>query len=292
LSSEPDLVRVLKQHRGHYEVTDNRLVTLSGALRHAGELPTVGDRVRVRDDVIVALEPRTSIVMRRGGQLLAANVDRMWIVVAQGHDFNVRRVERFVALAGAARVDPTVLVNKCDLGDPPLGELRTLGPPVLPISALTGAGVDALELRPGESTVLLGSSGAGKSTLVNRLAGSERLATGPVREHDQRGRHTTTHRELIELPNGGIVIDTPGMRVVGMTTSGGGAAFPDIEELAQGCRFGDCAHDGEPGCAVAGNVAPERLTAYRGLRQESAGERRRRAKTASRAQRQYYRLRR
>jgi ribosome biogenesis GTPase len=213
----------------------------------------------------------------------------MWIVVAYGRDFNVRRVERFLALAGAARVDPTVVVNKCDLGDPPLGELRATGAPVLPISALTGAGLDALHLAPGESTVLLGSSGAGKSTLVNRLAGSERLATGPVRDYDERGRHTTTHRELVVLPGGGIVIDTPGMKVVGLAASGSAAAFPDIEALARACRFNDCAHEGEPGCAVAGEVDAARLDAYRALRVQSARERRRRAKAASRAQRRYYR---
>jgi ribosome biogenesis GTPase len=147
--------------------------------------------------------------------------------------------------------------------------------------------------------VLLGSSGAGKSTLVNRLLGSERLATQPVRDYDERGRHTTTHRELIELPNGGIIIDTPGIKVVGLTTSGSAAAFPDIEELARSCRFADCEHAGEPGCAVAGAVDPERLTAYVALQQEAAWEasrtdtraaadRRRHGRQASRAQRRYY----
>ena len=293
MSSENHDARVVAQHRGTYEVNEageRRTVTLAGALLHTGDVPTVGDRVRLQGDVIVGLEPRSSLVMRAGGQLLAANVDQAWIVVAVGRDINARRVERFLALAAAARVDPIVIVNKSDLGDPPLAELTAVagGAPVLPVSALNGTGLDALALGPGQSAVLLGSSGAGKSTLINALLGVDKQATGPVREYDERGRHTTTHRELVELPNGSLLIDTPGIKVVGLAATGSEAAFPDIDALARDCRFADCAHDGEPGCAVAGVIEPERLAAYKELRTESALERRRHERSASRAQRRYY----
>jgi ribosome biogenesis GTPase len=145
---------------------------------------------------------------------------------------------------------------------------------VLPVSALTGAGVDALaaQLGSGQSAVLLGSSGAGKSTLVNRLAGADVLATGAVREYDERGRHTTTHRELIELPSGALLIDTPGIKVVGVTGAQTAGAFADIEALARECRFADCTHTSEPGCAVAGAVDPARLAAWAALAREAAWE--------------------
>ena len=278
------MARVVAQHRGGYTVRDgdgDRIVTLAGALRQtAAGHPAVGDHVDLRDDQIVAIDPRKGTIARAGGQVLAANVDMAWVVTALGRDVNPRRVERYLALAAAGGVDPIVVLTKADLDpDPPLetalGELRAVagGVPVLPISSKTGAGTDALTglLAPDRTAVLLGSSGAGKSTLLNRLLGVERQKTGEVRGDDERGRHTTTQRELIELPDGGAIIDTPGLRSVGVTDAPTGEGpFADIVELADACRFRDCTHTSEPGCAVlaaveGGELDPQRLASYQEL---------------------------
>jgi ribosome biogenesis GTPase len=281
------------QHRGAYTVKTpegERSVALSGALRHAADHPVVGDFVDLQADAIVAVAPRTAGVIARGGDdvPLAANVDSAWIVTALGPDISPRRTERYLALAASGRVDPVVIVNKADLDpDPPLdqalADLRAVAPgvPVVPVSALTGAGIDVLEalLPAGRTAVLLGSSGAGKSTLTNRLLGTDRQATAEVRSGDDKGRHTTTRRELVELPGGGALIDTPGLRSVPVTEDAvSGGAFPDVDELAAGCRFGDCTHTTEPDCAVraaveAGELAPERLASYLALAAEADGER-------------------
>jgi ribosome biogenesis GTPase len=298
--------RVVAQHRGAYTVItnegDERRATLAGSLRHAGEHAAVGDRVDLQHDVITRIAPRHGVV-RRGDEdaPLAANVDQAWIVTALGRDVNPRRVERYLALAAAARVDPVVIVNKADLDpEPPLGdalgELRAVAPgvPVLPVSAQTGAGTDALEamLAPDKTAVLLGSSGAGKSTLTNRLLGDERQSTGAVRDDDERGRHTTTRRELIPLPGGGALIDTPGLRAVPVTgdAQASHGAFPEIDELALNCRFSDCSHTTEPGCAVRDAVDPERLASYHALTTEArtTAERKRAGRIGARALRQLY----
>jgi ribosome biogenesis GTPase len=284
---------VVAQHRGSYTVRDDgpdRTVTLAGALRHAGaDPPAVGDMVELRGDVIVAVLPRHGVIAR-AGQVLAANVDMAWILTGLGRDVNPRRIERYLALAAAGGVEPLVLVTKADLPEPPLepalGALRAVagGAPVLPISARTGDGVDALAsmLAPDRTAVLLGSSGAGKSTLANALLGGDYLATAAVREDDDRGRHTTSHRELFELPGGGALIDTPGLRAVAVTDAPDGAdgPFADIAELARGCRFGDCTHTSEPDCAVraavdAGDLEPARLESYFALQAEGRHERER-----------------
>jgi ribosome biogenesis GTPase len=288
--------RVVAQHRGGYTVRDasgDRLATLAGALRRTtSDPPAVGDLVELRDDAIVAILPRRGVIARSvegGVQTLAANVDMAWIITALGADVSARRVERYLALAAAGGVDPVVVVTKADLDpDPPLepalAELRAVagGAPVVPISSKTGVGTDTLTamLAPDRTAVLLGSSGAGKSTLLNHLLGDERQATGAVREFDERGRHTTTRRELIELPSGGALIDTPGLRAVGVTDvpADGGGPFADIAALAGACRFGDCTHTGEPGCAVvaaadAGDIDQARLTAYLELVEEGQRER-------------------
>jgi ribosome biogenesis GTPase len=286
-------VRVVAQHRGGYTVRDegrDRTVVLAGALRHAGaDVPVVGDYVEVRGERIVGTLPRRGVIARTD-QVLAANVDMAWIVTGLGRDVNPRRLERYLSLAAAGGVEPLVLLNKADLPDAPLeaalGELRAVagGAPVLPISARTGEGVDALAamLAPDRTAVLLGSSGAGKSTLANALLGGDYLATAAVREDDDRGRHTTTHRELFELPGGGALIDTPGLRAVGVTDTPDSAdgPFADIAELARACRFGDCTHTSEPGCAVreaadAGDLDPARLESYFALQAEGRYERER-----------------
>ena len=285
------------------------MVTLAGALRNAGEHPAVGDRVELRDEQIVAVLPRRGVIARAGGQVLAANVDMTWVVTALGRDVNPRRVERYLALAAAGGVDPVVVLTKADLApDPPLepalAELRAVagGAPVVPISSTTGAGTDALQamLAPDRTAVLLGSSGAGKSTLLNRLLGEERQKTGEVRGDDERGRHTTTQRELIELPTGGAIIDTPGLRSVGVTEAPSGEGpFADIAELSEACRFRDCTHTQEPGCAVlaaveGGDLDPARVASYlelleEGRHEQARSEKERAGRTSARALRQLYR---
>ena len=307
--------RVVAQHRGGYTVRtpegEDRIATLTGALRHAGQHAVVGDYVDVENDTITVIAPREGGVIQRGGDEapLAANVDQAWIVNALGRDVSPRRVERYLALAAAGRVDPVVIVNKADLApDPPLeealGELRAVAPgvPVLPVSAKQGTGLETLQqmLAPDKTAVLLGSSGAGKSTLTNRLLGEERQAIAEVRAADEKGRHTTTRRELIELPGGGALIDTPGLRAVPVTAEALDAgAFQDIDELAQQCRFGDCTHTVEPGCAVraaveSGNLAADRLESYLRIAAEADSERlrlerQRAGRLGARALRQLYR---
>ena len=190
--------------------------------------------------------------------MLAANVDVAFLVQALPLDFNVRRLERYLAMAWESGAQPVVLLTKTDLVDdvqPYLDEVEkvTLGScPVLAVSALTGEGLDGMLtwFEGNRTAVLLGSSGVGKSTIVNALAGEELLATQEVREDDQRGRHTTSHRELILLPTGGVVLDTPGIRELQLWDADLEQTFGDIEELARLCRFSDCAHDQEPGCAI------------------------------------------
>ena len=191
--------------------------------------------------------------------MLAANVDAVFLVMSLNEDFNVRRLERYLTMAWESGAQPVIVLTKTDLC--PDFELRVLeveaiafGVPVHAISSLTGDGLDLVRahLSPGRTIALLGSSGVGKSTLVNTLAGEELLATQEIREDDGEGRHTTTHRQLVLLPGGGLVLDTPGMRELQLWESSDGLAetFGDVEELAAQCRFSDCAHRTEPGCAV------------------------------------------
>ncbi len=245
-----------------------------------GEHPVTGDWVEARwvePDLILVeeVEPRRSWIARRAAgrvgveQVLAANVDIAFIVCGLDGDFNVRRIERYLAIAYEGGVRPVVLLNKVDIG----AAVKVPAPEVLVVSALTGEGVGAIEamLAPGVTAVLLGSSGAGKSTLLNRLIDGERRKTGPVREHDSRGRHTTTSRELILLPNGAAVIDSPGIREIQLLVSEEAidAVFDEIATLAAECRFGDCTHSSEPGCAVRGAVDDERLESFHKLQREA-----------------------
>jgi ribosome biogenesis GTPase len=210
-----------------------------------------------------------------GEQVLAANVDLVLVVVAPGRDANPRRVERLLALAWESGAQPVVVLGRADLcpdwGTDVATELAALaavapGTEVLALSCYTGQGVAEIAalLGPGRTGVLLGSSGVGKSTLVNRLAGRDLLATGEVRD-DGKGRHTTTTRQLVVLAGGGLMIDTPGLRELGLWTGAAGtaAAFDDLESLAAGCRFDDCRHRTEPGCAVLAALEDGRLEAGR-----------------------------
>jgi len=240
--------------------------------------------------MIHAILPRRSKFSRKVAgikteeQVVAANVDTLFLVSGLDGDFNPRRIERYLTAAWDSGARPVVILNKLDrCADPDRCLLEAqavaMGVPVHRVSALTGTGCEALReyLRPGETVSLLGSSGVGKSTLANALLGSERQRTRDVRDDDSRGRHTTTTRELLRLPGGAILIDTPGIRALEVTGAADGLAdaFAEIAEAAEGCRFRDCRHEGEPGCAVDaavadGRLAPERLAAYRKLEREAA----------------------
>jgi ribosome biogenesis GTPase len=265
--------------------------------REPGGLPAVGDWVALEPPAqgtvggparIQAVLPRRSRFSRQAAgtrtveQVVAANLDTVLLVSGLDGDWNPRRIERYLAAAWTSGANPVVVLNKADRADDPEAlELATaevaLGVPVHRVSARTGEGVAdlAVDFPEGATVGLLGSSGVGKSTLVNRLLGEEVQKTGEVRESDDRGRHTTTRRELFRTPWGGLVLDTPGMRELQLWDAGEGveAAFADVEELARSCHFGDCRHQGEPGCAVeaaaeAGTLKSERLESYRKLQRE------------------------
>ncbi len=210
------------------------------------------------------LERRTAFIRKTAGELteaqvVAANVDTVFLVTGLDGDFNLRRIERYLTAAWESGASPVIVLNKSDLRDD-LAEVAeaveaiALGTPVAVVSARDGANLDSLRrhLRPGKTAALLGSSGVGKSSLINRLLGEELLPTGPVREDDSRGRHVTSRRELIALPRGALLIDTPGMRELQLWADGGSLAhaFDDVESMAARCRFADCRHEREPGCAV------------------------------------------
>ena len=245
--------------------------TATGQLRAAAPvLPTTGDWVALRTDPTPAVDvvlPRWS-ALEREGQLLAADIDVVFVVASLDRPLNLNRIERELVLAWDSGARPVVILTKAD-ATPETDMLaktvaaRAIGVDVVTTSAATGQGVDELlaHLRPNRTAVLLGPSGAGKSTLVNRLLRDDSEATGEVREGDHKGRHTTSSRHLLTIPGGGVLIDTPGLRSVGLTGAEGGVAlaFPDIEEIAEGCRFRDCRHTGEPECAVVDAVEGGRL---------------------------------
>jgi ribosome biogenesis GTPase / thiamine phosphate phosphatase len=228
--------------------------------------------------------------------VLAANVDVALIVGSLNRDLNIRRLERMLALAADARADAVVVLSKADLVPDPSSHVTdvrlALGAtvPVIALSVHAGTGMDALGawLRPGATAVLLGSSGAGKTTLLNALSGGPPRKTAEIRAHDDRGRHATTVRELIPLPSGAVVIDTPGLRLPRVWDEAAGldVAYGDVAELALQCRFADCKHHGEPGCAVVGAISPERLAGLRKLEHERDRlEERRRGRVGAKAYR-------
>jgi ribosome biogenesis GTPase len=287
--------RVVAEHRGGYLVRselDERLAHPRGKLRDEeifGGMPAVGDWVAVCDApgdraAIEAVLPRRTKVSRKTPWLkaeehvLAANVDTVLLVTGLDHDFNPRRLERYLIAAWDSGASPVIVLTKLDLLDDAdkLAEAEdvAIGVPVLSVSNLTGEGIDELRalLGAGKTFVLLGSSGVGKSTLVNRLAGRQLMATGGLR-HDGRGRHTTRHRQLFVLPNGALLVDTPGLRELQVWEGDVDSAFADIAEIASACRFNDCAHETEPDCAIrealdSGALDSERWASYLKLQRE------------------------
>jgi ribosome biogenesis GTPase len=260
----------------------------------AVDLPAVGDWLALEP---VSSEPRQAApreILPRSGtfvrqrpsdgqpQVLAANVDTAFLVSGLDHDLNLRRIERYLVLALDGGVTPVVVLNKVDIAldlARAVAEVHAVaaGTRVVVTSAIDGTGLDELTalLEPGTTACLLGSSGVGKSTITNALLGTQRQATRTLREDDSKGRHTTTHRELFALPGGGLLIDTPGLRTVGVLGESDAlqATFDEVETLARSCRFSDCRHEGEPGCAVraaieAGTISADRLASHHKLEAE------------------------
>ena len=290
------VARVLASHGPVVSVADaegERAAPVRGVLRHRHEedptepLPVVGDWVVLDGDAAVSEVLARRGVLRRADddghvEVLAANIDVALIVTSLNRDFNVRRLERFLSLVGDGDIRAIVLLSKGDLSDDPFNAAarveREFGAETMVISVRDGWGIDELRrdvLAPRRTAALLGTSGVGKSTLVNALLGEERQETLPVRERDDRGRHATTRRELFALPNGALLIDTPGVRLPRLAGAEGlEDAFEDIDSLAALCRFSDCSHDTEPGCAVreameSGDLPAERLEAYQRLEREA-----------------------
>lgn len=287
--------RVSARHHGPCELFTERgqMGGLPAGKLSEDELPAVGDWVAVRPvdgerkAVIEAVLPRRTSFTRKEAfkrtveQVMAANIDTVFVVTAFGFDLNPRRLERYLTSAWDSGSTPVVVVNKSDTAADPAAELLEIEPVTMAVSvhavsAVTGDGLDALDqyLQPGRTVALLGSSGVGKSTLVNRFAGREVLATADT-SAGGRGRHTTSHRELVPLSSGAVLLDTPGMRELQLWADEEvlDTTFSEISELAAACRFSDCAHDGEPGCAIRralsdGTLSEERWTSYSKLQRE------------------------
>lgn len=258
------------------------------------EFPTTGDFVLIRyiasgDSQIIKTLPRKTFFSRRdpapggGEQAVAANFDYVFIMQSLNQDFNTKRLERYLTLAWQSGAMPVVILTKADLVDECSSYIRrvegvAVGVAVHAVSSKTGAGFEALAdyMMPGKTIVFLGSSGVGKSSLVNALAGKDIMTVNGIREADSKGRHTTTHRQLIMLENGAMIIDTPGMRELGMwdVSSGLNEAFADVEQYLGKCRFNDCKHRSEPGCAIKaaianGELSRERWESYIALKTEA-----------------------
>lgn len=294
------LARVLEQHRDLYKVVCEQgqlHAEISGKFSYEadGQLsyPAVGDWVMIdRTDessgnaIIHNIISRKSVFARQASgtvkdpQVIAANIDTVFICMSLNADFNLRRMERYLTIAWDSNAKPVIVLTKADLCEDleeKLRELETvsLGVDTVVCSSISEDGYNEINqfLESGKTIAFIGSSGVGKSTLINRLLGKELMTTQGIREDDDKGRHTTTHRQLILLPNGSIVIDTPGMREIGVFSGNLSTAFEDIEELAEDCKFGNCSHNTEPDCMIRkaiedGTLQEERFESYQKLQRE------------------------
>ncbi len=284
-----ELGRVIVEHKERYVVQTEKgtfSAEITGNLRFAAEdrkdFPAVGDWVKLimmdeETAIILEVFPRMSLMERKAvskqgqTQLIATNIDYAFIVQSVGHDFNLKRIERYLAICHTSNITPIILLSKVDVAsdseiEATLNEIKNRVPniAVLPLSSESGAGFEELEqlFKKYKTYCFLGSSGVGKSTIVNRLKGQELLKTNSVSSSTNKGKHTTTHRELVVLPNQSIVIDTPGMREIGMTDNREGieATYSEIEKLATDCKFNDCTHTNEVGCAIFEALETEEIS--------------------------------
>lgn len=303
--------RILEQNRGSYIAhtnTGDMLCKASGSLHFKQIIPLVGDWVALTAShtVIEAVLPRTSLLQRQNvdasgsTQGIAANLEYAVVVSAMSEEFNPRRLERLLAMAWSSGAKPLLVLTKSDLTDDPgtyleQAALCAPGVEILALSSLTQTGVDTLRarLQSGLTYGFIGASGGGKSTLLNTLAGETLAATGNVSALESKGRHTTTRRQLYKLPNGALILDTPGMKTLGLTESTGSLddVFPEVEALRLRCRFHDCTHKQEPDCAIqaalaAGELSLSRWQSYLKLEREAAFEARRSTPALHRAERQ------
>ncbi|MEW4284314.1 ribosome small subunit-dependent GTPase A [Priestia koreensis] len=295
--------RVALEHKRIYRVLTEHgelLSEITGKMRHDAiereDFPAVGDWVVIsprvteqKASIHAVLKRKSKFSRKRAGntteeQIVAANVDTIFIVNALNTDFNLRRIERYLLLAWESGANPVIILSKADLCGDVMSKIEevesiAMGVPIHAISAESGTGLDELAtyLQEGNTVALLGSSGVGKSTLTNALYGEYKQEVNTIREDDDKGRHTTTHRELVLLPSGGLLIDTPGMRELQLWEADEGLShsFSDIEELTTQCRFRDCKHKGEPGCAIKqhlddGSLDASRYQSYMKLQKELA----------------------
>jgi ribosome biogenesis GTPase len=286
--------RVAAASRGRYRLLAENDLGWTTCRGRMVEVPGVGDWVLCSAVIEHLLERRSVFERKAAGratasQVIAANLDRVFVVTTVGRDFNPRRLERYLAVIWTSGAEPVVVVNKADQPHDPKAlleelEIAAMGVTSVFTSALDGTGMEQIvELcPPGKTVALVGSSGVGKSTLVNRLLGQDRQSIAPIRDSDEKGRHTTSAQELLLMPQGAVLIDTPGMRELGLWNAEDGVevTFADILEIAPGCRYRDCTHQSEPGCAVvaaveAGDLKPERLDSFHRLQREIEYTRRR-----------------
>ncbi|TDL31497.1 ribosome small subunit-dependent GTPase A [Jeotgalibacillus sp. S-D1] len=295
--------RIIVEHKRLYRIFTSHGVLLgevSGKFRHEAavreDYPAVGDWVMVspyideEKAIIHHILPRTSKFSRKmagetaGEQIVAVNVDVVFLVMAMNQDFNLRRLERYLLTAWESGANPVIILSKSDLCEDAAQKIQetesvAMGVPIIACSVVSEMGLDHLltHINTGTTVAVMGSSGVGKSSIINYLLGEEKMVTNDIRLDDGKGKHTTTHRELFVLPDGGVIIDTPGMRELQLWESDDGIVqgFQDIEALAEECQFRDCLHENEPNCAVIraiedGTLPKERLSSYRKLQKELA----------------------